>query len=380
MIRVDDEATIALACDLISRPSVTPLDSGCQELLIEQLAPLGFVVERLPRGAVSNFWARRGEARPLVVFAGHTDVVPPGPREQWEHPPFEPQLVDGWLCGRGAADMKGSLAAMIAGVQRFLAARATHAGSIGFLITSDEEGDALDGTVRVIEHLTRNGTRIDHCVVGEPSSQHRVGDVIRNGRRGSLNANLRIRGVQGHVAYPDLASNPIHAFARAMVPLLEHRWDEGNADFPPTSLQISNVTAGTGATNVIPGHLDAKLNLRFGSTHTAEDLERDVERMLDEAGADYEVVWTRSGAPFLTPRGALTESACEAVRAVLGYSPVLSTSGGTSDGRFIAPTGARVVELGPVNATIHKVNERIEAREILQLSRVHEKLLELLLV
>jgi succinyl-diaminopimelate desuccinylase len=369
-----------LACELIARRSVTPDDAGCQELMIERLMPLDFTVERLPFGPVQNFWARHGIDAPLVVFAGHTDVVPPGPLEAWEYPPFEPRVTDGWLCGRGAADMKASLAAMLIAVERFVAAHPQHRGSIGVLITSDEEGDSVDGTVRVVEHLTRQHVRIDRCIVGEPSSQERVGDTIRIGRRGSLNARLRIHGVQGHVAYPDTARNPIHDFARALLPLTTHPWDEGNRDFPPTSLQISNFNAGTGATNVIPGHADVLLNVRFSSEQTSAGLERAIERILAAAGVRYDVAWTRSAEPFLTKRGVLTTAVSKAINDVMGITPELSTSGGTSDARFIAPTGAEVIELGPCNATIHKVNERIAVPEIGQLVRIHEQILCRLLV
>ena len=377
-MRTTDEA-LSLACALIERESVTPEDGGCQEILIERLEPLGFRAERLPFGKVTNLWARRGNAAPLVVLAGHTDVVPPGPPDAWDHQPFEPRVADGWLCGRGAADMKASLAAMVVAVERFVAKHPRHDGSIAFLVTSDEEGDAVDGTARVVAHLMARGEKIDRCIVGEPSSADRVGDTIRIGRRGSLNARFRVHGVQGHVAYPDIARNPIHAFAPALALLASHRWDEGNHDFPPTSLQVSNFNAGTGATNVIPAFADVLLNVRFSSEQTSAGLEREIERIVASTGVRYDVTWTRSAEPFLTKRGELIAAACAAIRDVMHLDPQLSTSGGTSDGRFIAPTGAEVIELGPCNSTIHKVNERIRVAELDELVRVHEGLLERLL-
>ncbi len=371
---------LALTRELIRRASVTPDDGGCQELMIEHLAPLGFRVERLPFGDVTNFWARRGTEGPLLAFAGHTDVVPPGPLEAWTSPPFEPRLGNGLLYGRGAADMKSSLAAMLVATRRFLSAHPDHAGSIAFLVTSDEEADAVNGTVRVVEHLRARGTAIDWCVVGEPSSRARIGDVIRVGRRGSLNGRLTVHGVQGHVAYPDAASNAIHSALGALDALARRTWDAGNAAFPPTGFQISNVAAGTGAPNVIPGSLTALFNFRFNTEQTADALRVEVERTLREAGVRFEVAWHLSGAPFLTDPGPLTRAVRDAVRDVAGHDPEHSTGGGTSDGRFIAPTGAEVVELGPVNASIHKVDEHVAAADIDLLADMYQGVLQNLLL
>jgi succinyl-diaminopimelate desuccinylase len=370
---------VALAQELIRRASVTPDDAGCQPLLMARLAALGFVIEELPFGRVSNFWARYGDAEPLVVFAGHTDVVPPGPESAWQTAPFEPVIHDGRLWGRGASDMKSSLAAMVVATERFFDEAPSLRGSLGFLITSDEEGDALDGTARVVEHLLSRGVRIDHCIVGEPSSTARTGDVIRVGRRGSLSGTARVLGTQGHVAYPDQVDNPIHRFAPAIAELASTRWDDGNDYFPPTSFQVSNVLAGTGATNVVPGELEARFNFRFNSEQTPDDLQRAVEACFARHGLRYDIEWHLSGMPFLTPRGVLTEALSEAIGAVMGFRPQLSTSGGTSDGRFIAPTGAGVVELGPVNATIHKVNEHVTLAEIEELTRIYHDVLKRLL-
>jgi succinyl-diaminopimelate desuccinylase len=375
---VSDEA-VELARELIRRPSVTPDDAGCQPLLIARLAALGFEIETLPFGRVSNFWARLGSTAPLVVFAGHTDVVPPGPEDTWDTPPFEPQIRDGCLWGRGACDMKSSLAAMIVATERFLAGSPPLQGSIGFLITSDEEGDAIDGTARVVSHLGERGVRIDHCIVGEPSSTARTGDVVRNGRRGSLSGRIRVHGTQGHVAYPEQVDNPIHRFAPALVELSMRSWDHGNEYFPPTSFQVSNIQAGTGATNIVPGVLEAHFNFRFNSEHTPDGLKRAVHDCFDAHRLRYDIAWHLSGMPFLTPRGVLTQAVSEAVADVMGFRPALSTSGGTSDGRFIAPTGAGVVEIGPVNATIHKVNEHIAVSEIDDLTRILHALLTRLL-
>jgi succinyl-diaminopimelate desuccinylase len=370
---------LALAQALIRRPSVSPDDGGCQELLIERLLELGFEVERLPFGDVSNFWARLGTAAPLVVFAGHTDVVPPGPLEDWRTPPFEPVVRDGRLWGRGASDMKSSLAAMIVATERLLHDGTPIAGSIGFLVTSDEEAEAVNGTVKVIETLSGRGVRIDHCIVGEPSSTSRTGDVVRNGRRGSLNGYVRVRGVQGHVAYPEQVVNPIHRFAPALVELAAQVWDRGTEYFPPTSLQFSNIRAGTGATNVVPGELEAWFNFRFSPQQTPDALRGAVETCLARHGLDFSIDWRLSGMPFITPRGALTDAVEEVVAAVMGQRPALSTSGGTSDGRFIAPTGAGVVELGPANATIHQANEHIVVAQIEELTCIYHKLLQRLL-
>jgi succinyl-diaminopimelate desuccinylase len=371
--------TLQLACELIRRPSVTPDDRGCQQLLADRLQPLGFQVEHLRFGEVDNLWARRGVDTPLLVFAGHTDVVPPGPPEQWESDPFEPVIRDGLLYGRGAADMKSSLAAMVTACERFIAANPGHRGSVGFLITSDEEGPAVDGTVRVVEHLQARSEHIDYCLVGEPSSEQELGDIAKNGRRGSLNGRLRIRGQQGHVAYPQLAENPIHRAAPALAELVGEHWDQGNEFFPPTTFQISNISGGTGAENVIPGELDLMFNLRFSTESTAASLRSRVESILDRHRLDYDLQWKLSGEPFLTPAGELLDAASAAIRDITGKPTRLSTAGGTSDGRFIAPTGAQVLELGPVNATIHKVNECVPAGSVEQLSGIYERILEILL-
>jgi succinyl-diaminopimelate desuccinylase len=329
----------------------------------------------MPFGAVSNLWARRGNAGPLLVFAGHTDVVPPGPRAQWDSDPFEPTERDGLLFGRGAADMKGSLAAMVTATERYLRAHPDPQGSIGFLITSDEEGPATDGTVKVIHTLTSRGVHIDWAVIGEPTSTERLGDVIKNGRRGSLNAALKVRGIQGHVAYPALADNPIHRAIPALGELCHHLWDQGNEFFPPTTFQISNIHGGTGAENVIPGEVEVLFNFRYSTQTDAEQLQREVQQILDRQQLDYDITWTHSGAPFVTPLGELVDAARQAVRAVTGVDSSLSTAGGTSDGRFIAPSGAQVVELGPVNATIHKVNECVSTADLDTLSRIYEHML-----
>lgn len=373
-------ATLQLACELISRPSITPADAGCQDLMIERLEQLGFHVWRLPFGEVDNFWALRGDTGPLLAFAGHTDVVPTGPQNQWTYPPFEPQVVDDILYGRGAADMKGSLAAMLIACERFVAEHPQHQGRIGFLITSDEEGPAADGTVKVVEWLTERGEKIDWCLVGEPSSTAKVGDVIKNGRRGSLGGRLQVKGIQGHVAYPHLARNPIHQLTPALAELAATVWDEGNEFFPATSFQISNIQGGTGATNVIPGEVEAVFNFRFSTESSEADLRRRTHAILDRRGLDYHIDWHLSGQPFLTAKGSLVEAAVAAITTVTGQSPKLSTSGGTSDGRFIAPTGAQVVELGPVNATIHKVNECVRASDLDQLTDIYQALLQHLLV
>src|SRR5690554_3678318 len=372
--------TLDLAMELISRRSVTPDDSGCQELMISRLEPLGFAIERLPFEEVTNLWARRGDQGPLFCFAGHTDVVPPGPEDQWQFPPFEPRIEAGYLCGRGAADMKGSLAAFVTAVERFIARHPEHKNSIALLITSDEEGPFINGTTRVIDHLEARREKIDWCIVGEPSNTKKVGDVIKNGRRGSLSGSLRVRGVQGHVAYPHLVRNPIHEAAPALAELAATTWDEGNEFFPPTSFQISNIHAGTGATNVVPGHVEVEFNFRFSTEVTADELKERVQNILDRHGLEWEIDWTLSGNPFLTPAGSLVDAARESIRAQLGYETELSTSGGTSDGRFIAPTGAQVIELGPCNATIHKINERVLASDLDALSRLYEEILVRLLV
>ena len=374
------EKTLALACELIRRRSVTPDDAGCQALMMARLTALGFSCTPLRFGEVDNFWAERGNAGPILVFAGHTDVVPTGPPEQWHTPPFEPTLVDGSLYGRGAADMKGSLAAMLIACEEFVAEHPDHPGRIGFLITADEEGDAVNGTVKVMQHLQQQNKAIDWCLVGEPSSSASLGDVIKNGRRGSLGAVLTVRGIQGHIAYPQLADNPIHRALPALEALVAEVWDEGNEFFPPTSMQISNIHAGTGATNVIPGTVQVLFNFRFSTEVTEDELRRRTEAILDAHGLDYELRWVLSGQPFLTASGALVAATVASIGAVTGLEPELSTAGGTSDGRFIAPTGAQVVELGPINATIHKLNEVVLAADLPRLAAIYRGVMERLLL
>lgn len=372
--------TIELAKDLISRRSVTPEDAGCQDLMIERLEALGFKIERLQFEEVSNFWARRGDSGPVFCFAGHTDVVPSGPEERWEFPPFEAHIEQGMLCGRGAADMKGSLAAFVTALERFVEHHPDHDGSIALLITSDEEGPWVNGTTRVIDHLEARNEKITWCIVGEPSSTEHVGDVIKNGRRGSLGGALTVRGVQGHVAYPHLVKNPIHMAAPALAELAAEVWDEGNDFFPPTSFQISNINGGTGVTNVVPGHVDIMFNFRFSTEVTADELKTRVRDILDKHNLEWDIDWTLSGNPFLTAEGDLVEACQQSIKAITGKDTELSTSGGTSDGRFIAPTGAQVVELGPINATIHKVNERISCKDLDTLSDLYENVMARLLV
>ncbi|MFA7258877.1 MAG: succinyl-diaminopimelate desuccinylase [Aeromonas bestiarum] len=370
---------IALAKDLIRRPSVTPLDEGCQTLMAERLARLGFVIEPMVFEDTTNLWARRGSEGPLFCFAGHTDVVPAGPLEKWHTPPFEPTIQDGVLYGRGAADMKGSLASMVVATERFVAANPDHQGSIAFLITSDEEGPFINGTTRVIDTLEARHEKITWCIVGEPSSTAVVGDVVKNGRRGSITGDLLVRGVQGHVAYPHLADNPIHKAAPALTELAATVWDQGNAYFPPTSFQIANIQGGTGASNVIPGELQVQFNFRFSTQLTDMDIRERVETLLDRHGLDYQLDWTLSGQPFLTDTGDLLDAAVAAIEQVNGQRPALLTTGGTSDGRFIAPTGAEVIELGPVNATIHKVNECVKADDLDLLADMYQGILDRLL-
>ena len=371
--------TLDLAAELIRRPSVTPEDGGCQDLLAERLAASGFRLEHLPFGEVRNLWARRGSDRPLFCFAGHTDVVPPGPRDHWDSDPFTPAVRQGKLYGRGACDMKGEIAAMVTAAEAFVRDHPDHPGSIAFLITSDEEGPSVDGTVRVVETLEARGEKIDWCLVGEPSSHERLGDTLKNGRRGSLNGFLTVKGRQGHVAYPHRAVNPLHVLAPSLVELVDEEWDQGNAFFPPTTFQIANLNTGTGAENVIPGTLTAQFNFRFSTEVTAETLQRRVATILDRGGFDYDLTWRLSGDPFLTPAGALVEAASQAVMETLGYRPELSTGGGTSDGRFIAPTGAQVLELGAINASIHQVNEHVGVEELERLSTIYRRILERLL-
>lgn len=373
-------STLELVKALIERRSVTPEDAGCQQLLAQRLQQIGFSIEHLRFGEVDNLWARRGTAEPLFVFAGHTDVVPTGPEQNWQHPPFVATETDGMLYGRGAADMKSSIAAMVTACERFIAVHPDHQGSIAFLITSDEEGPAHDGTVKVVETLEARQEKIKWCLVGEPSSNQRVCDVIKNGRRGSLGCSLTIKGKQGHVAYPHLARNPIHEFAPALQALVETEWDQGNAFFPKTTFQVSNMHAGTGATNVIPGELQVEFNFRFSTEVTDKELRQRVEKILKDHQLDYDIVWHLSGQPFLTPRGELVDAATAAIKELCGFATELSTSGGTSDGRFIAPTGAQVLELGPLNATIHQVNEHVAVNDVETLSAVYETILHKLLV
>lgn len=373
-------ATLELAKELIRQPSVTPLDCGCQSLIGERLNACGFQTEAMNFGEVSNLWLRRGIESPLLVFAGHTDVVPPGPEARWNSPPFEPVIRDGCLYGRGAADMKSSIAAMTVACENFIRAYPDHAGSIAFLLTSDEEGPAVDGTVKVIEQLQARNEAIDWCLVGEPSSLKTAGDTMKIGRRGSLSATLDVTGIQGHVAYPQIARNPIHECAPALAELVSARWDSGNAHFPPTSLQVSNIHAGTGAHNVIPGELSIELNLRFSTETTAEEIKSRIQDILDRHGLDYTLTWHLSGNPFYCEPGELVEACVQAIEDTIQVRPELSTSGGTSDGRFIAPTGAQVAELGPVNASIHKADEHIGLDELEQLTTIYERVLQKLLV
>ena len=372
-------ATLDLAIDLISRRSVTPKDAGCQQLMMERLGTLGFINEPLRFGDVDNFWSRRGDKGPLFCFAGHTDVVPTGPVDTWESDPFAPEIRNGMLYGRGAADMKGSLAAMITATERFVARNPNHRGSIAFLITSDEEGPSIDGTVRVVETLEARDEKIDWCLVGEPSSTERVGDVIKNGRRGSLGCVLTVKGIQGHVAYPHLALNPVHELAPALAELAATEWDRGNEFFPKTTFQISNIHAGTGATNVVPGTCEVTFNFRYSTETNEQALRERVVGILDRHRLNCKLDWTLSGLPFLTPSGELVDAACGAITETAGIDTELSTAGGTSDGRFIAPTGAQVLELGPLNATIHQIDECVSVGDLDTLSIMYERILEKLL-
>ena len=374
------EKTLELCCELIRKPSVTPEDAGCQALMIERLQALNFNCTELPCGDVSNFWAEHGDQGPLLVFAGHTDVVPPGPASRWSNPPFEPTVIDGILFGRGSADMKGSLAAMLIACEEFLAEQPNHAGRIGFLITSDEEGPAVDGTVKVLDYLRERGESIDWCVVGEPASSATLGDAIKNGRRGSLGATLTVRGVQGHIAYPHLADNPIHRLLPALHALTSEVWDEGNAFFPATSMQVSNIKGGNGVTNIIPGEVEVVFNFRFSTEVSDEELRQRTASILEAHGLDYVIQWNLSGQPFLTPNGKLLDAAIASVLEVTGKAPELSTAGGTSDGRFIAPTGAQVVEVGPVNATIHKIDEQVLVSDLPRLAAIYKGILTRLLL
>jgi succinyl-diaminopimelate desuccinylase len=372
-------ATLELAQQLIACRSVTPDDGGCQPLVAARLAPSGFRAETIARNGTTNLWLRRGSARPAVVFAGHTDVVPPGPREHWASDPFGPEIRDGVLYGRGASDMKSSVAAFAVAAEEFVRAHPSHAGSIALLLTSDEEGPATDGTVAVVERLTARDEAIDYCIVGEPTSVDRLGDVIKNGRRGSLSGRLVVRGIQGHVAYPHLARNPVHQAAPALAELAEQAWDQGNPHFPPTTFQISNVRAGTGALNVIPGTCEVEFNLRFAPVSTAAALMQRIEEILRRHRLDFEIAWTVGAQPFLTEPGRLSEALSAAIELATGQRPQLSTTGGTSDGRFIAPICPQVVEFGPPNATIHKVDECIRVADLEPLKDIYRRTLEFLL-
>ncbi|KYN86944.1 succinyl-diaminopimelate desuccinylase [Vibrio cidicii] len=374
-----DSPVLALTKDLISRQSVTPEDAGCQDVMIERLQALGFEIERMVFEDTTNFWARRGSEAPLFAFAGHTDVVPAGKLDQWHTPPFEPTEKDGYLYGRGAADMKGSLAAMVVATERFIAQHPDHKGSIGFLITSDEEGPFINGTVRVVETLMARDENIDMCIVGEPSSTAIVGDVVKNGRRGSITGDLTVKGTQGHVAYPHLADNPVHKSLLAIHELATTEWDQGNEFFPPTSFQIPNVQAGTGASNVIPGEFHVQFNLRFSTELNNDAIVERVTSTLNRYDLNYDLKWTFNGDPFLTDTGALLDAVVAAVDEVNQTKPALLTTGGTSDGRFIARMGGQVVELGPVNATIHKVNECVKIDDLEKLTDMYQKTLEHLL-
>lgn len=369
---------IELAQQLIKRPSLSPNDEGCQSLMIERLQAIGFTIEPMNFGDTLNFWAWRGTGKTLA-FAGHTDVVPSGDESRWQHPPFEPTIRDGMLYGRGAADMKGSLAAMVVAAERFVAANPNHQGRLAFLITSDEEASAVNGTVKVVDALMARDERLDYCLVGEPSSTNVVGDVVKNGRRGSITANLHVQGVQGHVAYPHLADNPVHRAMSALHELVATEWDQGNEFFPPTSMQIANIHAGTGSNNVIPGELSVQFNFRFSTELTEELIKQRVADLFDRHQLNYTIDWNLSGQPFLTARGELVDAVVNAVEHYNEVTPTLLTNGGTSDGRFIARMGAQVVELGPVNATIHKVDECVSAADLQLLSRMYQRVMEQLI-
>ena len=371
--------TLGLACELICRPSVTPVDAGCQPILADRLERVGFRVEAMRFAEVDNLWARRGKGSPLLVLLGHTDVVPAGPAEEWSSPPFVPTVRDGNLYGRGAADMKGSIAAMITAIERFVDRNPRHPGSVAFLVTSDEEGPSVNGVRRVVDTLSERGERIDWCLVGEPSSNERLGDTVKNGRRGSLGGRIVVRGIQGHVAYPHLARNPVHGLARLLAELVDTTWDDGSRNFPPTSFQVSNINAGTGADNVIPGQAEAMFNFRYSTCHDRSSLVAAVESACRAHELDCSIDWRHSGEPFLTEPGRLIEAVGDAVESVAGYRPELSTAGGTSDGRFVAPTGAEVVELGPVNASIHSIDEHVLATDLNRLSEMYESVIARLL-
>ncbi len=372
-------ATLELTQALIARPSITPDDQGCQQLICDRLEPLGFQAEHMRFGEVDNLWLRRGTEGPVLCFAGHTDVVPTGPLGEWQSDPFQPEVRDGLLYGRGAADMKGSIAAFVVACEQFIAQHPQHKGSIALLITSDEEGPSINGTVKVVETLQARAEKIDWCLVGEPSSTQQAGDIIKNGRRGSLNAQLKIFGKQGHVAYPQLADNPIHRAAPALAELAAVKWDQGNAFFPPTTFQISNLNAGTGATNVIPGEINALINFRFSTELTEDQIRTQTEAILNRHELNYQLNWKLSGQPFLTAEGELVAACVNSIRQHTGIETQLSTAGGTSDGRFIAPTGAQVVELGPCNKTIHQINECVSVADLDTISKVYQGILRYLL-
>ena len=373
-------AALALARELISRQSVSPEDGGCQSLIAQRLQNIGFVVEPMPHGKVVNFWARRGTESPTLCFAGHTDVVPPGPLTQWLHDPFKPFERDGKLYGRGAADMKSSLAAMVVATEHFVSRHPEHPGSIAFLLTSDEEADAVEGTVKVVEALSGRGEKLDYCVVGEPTCESNLGDTIKNGRRGSLLGRLRVKGIQGHVAYPHLARNPVHQALPALAELASTTWDEGNEYFPPTTWQISNAHGGTGATNVIPGEFSVIFNFRFSTASTEEGLKQRAHKILDRHGLEYDLHWTLSASPFLTPKGALVDAACAAIKQVTQVDAAITTTGGTSDGRFIVAIAKEIIEFGPLNDSIHKLNEYIPLSSFEPLTLIYENILERLLL
>ena len=377
---MSETATLALTKQLIAEASVTPDDKNCQAILAERLQKIGFTIEAMNFNDTQNIWARRGNSAPLLCFAGHTDVVPSGPEEKWTSPPFEPTERDGKLYGRGTADMKTSIAAFVTACERLVAEHPEHSGSIALLITSDEEGDAYDGTTKVVDALKARGETIDYCIVGEPTAVNRSGDTIKNGRRGSLSGNLTIKGKQGHIAYPHLAVNPVHTFAPALAELVATQWDKGNAYFPATGFQISNIQGGTGATNVIPGSLNVKFNFRFSTESTDSGLKQRVHEILDKHGLDYDLQWSLSGQPFLTEAGELTQVAQAAIAEVCGISAELSTSGGTSDGRFIKAIARELIELGPVNASIHQIDEHIELAAVPELSAVYQNIMKRLLV
>lgn len=372
-------ATLDLSLQLLRQPSVTPVDHNCQNLMAERLEKIGFKIETMRFDDVDNLWARKGTEAPVFCFAGHTDVVPTGNLDAWNTNPFVPEIRDGKLYGRGSADMKTALAAMVVASERFVAKHPDHKGSIAFLITSDEEGPSINGTVKVVETLEARQEKMTWCLVGEPSSTHKLGDIIKNGRRGSLNGVLTVKGKQGHVAYPHLAINPIHTASKVIAELCETVWDHGNEYFPATSFQISNIQAGTGATNVVPGNMTVTFNFRYSTEVTADQLKTRVLEILDQHQVDYEIEWTLSGLPFLTPVGELVNAARQAIRNVTGVETKLSTSGGTSDGRFIAPTGAQVLELGVLNATIHQINEHVDVADLEPLAEIYEQILEGLL-